>query len=299
MQISRTKLGISLLITFLVLAAILFLFTRSDKQKSEGLHIAASFYPLGEFARQIAGSNVRVDIITPAGIEPHDYEPTAKDIASIRSSSLFIYNGNGVDGWADKIANDLTSLGVHVVNIKDSLRITSPDPHYWLDPVLAQTMVKNIKTALIEEDPTHKALYEKNAAAYIQELNKLHKDVEKGLKTCAQRQIVVSHAAFGYFAKQYGLTEMYIAGISPEEEPSPKRLAEIADYAKTHHAQYIFFESLVSPKLSETIATEIGAKTMVLNPVEGLSEEEIQEGYTYISIMRKNLSNLREALSCQ
>ncbi|MEN9327637.1 MAG: hypothetical protein RI947_445 [Candidatus Parcubacteria bacterium] len=298
MHILRNKLGVSLLITLLVLSGFVLLSTRSNKQKSDRLHITASFYPLGEFARQIAGPNVTIDIITPAGIEPHDYEPTAKDIAAIRSSSLFIYNGNGVDGWADKIANDLTSA-VRVVNIKESLHVTSSDPHYWLDPVLVQAMVKNIKTALINQDPAHTALYEKNAAAYIQELSKLHEDIRKGLKTCAKRQIVVSHAAFGYFAKRYGLTEMYIAGISPEEEPSPKRLAEIADYAKIHQAKYIFFESLVSPKLSETIATEIGAKTMVLNPVEGLSEEEIKEGYTYISVMRKNLNNLREALSCQ
>lgn len=286
------------LLLLLLVAALPFIkYQKASKPTNGG--IVVSFYPLGEFARHVVGDTMTVTIVTPAGTEPHDYEPTAQDMVAIRSSRIFIYNGNGVDGWAEKIVPELIQDHVAVINMSQRVHVESTDPHLWLDPILAGQMVLAIQKTAEQIDPTHADIYKKNASAYLKELTALHLGLQKGLKTCVRRDIVVSHAAFEYFTKRYNLKQVYIAGVSPEDEPSPKRLAEIAAYAKQHKVTHIFFESLVSPKLSETIASEVGAKTAVLNPIEGLSDAQIKAGYNYVKVMRQNLTNLRVALACQ
>lgn len=127
----------------------------------------------------------------------------------------------------------------------------------------------------------------------------LDKDYRSGLSKCNKKDIITSHAAFGYLAKEYGFNQLAIAGLSPDEEPTLQTLKNISDFAKKNNVQYIFFESLVSPKLSETIANEVGAKTLVLNPLEGLSIQDIAEGKNYFTEMRSNLNQLKIALQCQ
>ncbi len=131
-----------------------------------------------------------------------------------------------------------------------------------------------------------------------QKLDQLDKTYAEGLKTCKQKDIITSHAAFGYLATRYGLNQVAISGISPDEEPSSQQLAEVAKFAKENDVKYIFFESLVSPKLSETIAHEIGAKTLVLDPLEGISDDDIKQGKNYFTVMENNLKNLQKALQC-
>ncbi len=281
----------------------------------EKLKIAASFYPLAELARQVGGDRVEVLNMTPAGVEPHDYEPTPRDIIKIRSAKVFLFNGGNTDAWAEKIQEDLKKRGVEVVNMSETLAKSGEllkgqevvevsekagfDPHFWLDPVLMQKQAMVVGDVLIKVDPGNAEYYTKTTADYVKRLADLDQKYREGLAHCQIRDVITSHAAFGYLARRYNLNMIYISGLSPDEEPSPRRLADIATLARQKNIEYIFFEPLASPKLAQTIAQEVGAKTLVFNPIEGLTDEEVQAGKNYISIMEENLKNLRIALRCQ
>jgi zinc transport system substrate-binding protein len=260
------------------------------------LHIAASFYTLGEFAEVVGKDRVEVRVITPPGTESHDYEPSPKDSEIVNSSDIFIYNGMGFDSWAEKSAQH---MGEKAINSSTFIEPIGNDPHFWLDPLSAVKIVEGIAKKLSIIDPNNGDYYTKNAQEYMRELRTLHLDYQNGLSSCNNRNIVVSHNAFSYLTSRYNINSLVIAGISPEEEPSPKYMAEIANQAKDLSVKYIFFESLVSPRLSQTIANEIGAQTLVLNPVEGLTDEDRSTGQNYITIMKANLENLRKAMQCK
>ncbi|PWU22936.1 zinc ABC transporter substrate-binding protein [Candidatus Cerribacteria bacterium 'Amazon FNV 2010 28 9'] len=294
-------------------AAVVLLFTvaTTTKQTStlstdKRLHITTSFYPLYFFASQIVGSHADVINITPSGAEPHDYEPTPQDILSINKSQLLFLNGGNLEAWGEKIQQIIDPKQTTVVTIGADITTqtvdedgkTIIDPHVWLSPKLAEVEVKRIENAIEAKDPANKNTYQQNATALLEKLNTLDTEYTQGLRSCTQHTIVTSHAAFGYLATEYHLTQLPIAGLSPDEEPSAQQMASIAQFAKEHQIHTIFFESLVSPKLSQTIASEIGAQTLVLDPIEGVSKQESQEGKNYFTIMEDNLRNLRMALQC-
>jgi len=174
----------------------------------------------------------------------------------------------------------------------------SVDPHIWLDPINAQTVVSNIADTLIKADPGNEATYRANSDKVRADLGTLDDQYKEGLKSCKRKEIITSHAAFAYLAKRYGLVQVPLTGLSPEAEPSPARLQEIVQFAKDHNVKYIFFETLVEPKVSEVVAKEVGAQTLVLNPIEGLTDAQVKAGADYMSIMRDNLANLKTALEC-
>src|ERR1051326_8173922 len=280
----------------------------SQENQTKKLDVVASFFPLADFAKNVGGDYVSVTNITPAGAEPHDYEPTPQDIAKVYNAQLFIMNGNGVDAWGEKIQSDLESKGVTVVKMSDhldSLKNNTPDenlqydPHFWLNPVNAEKEVDLIADGLIKVDPSHKAEYNQNRENYKKQLADLDQEYKTGLSMCQQHLIVTSHNAFNYMANQYGLSTLYILGLTPDAEPSPKTIADVVNVAKQKNIKYIFFESLVSPKLAQPIASEVGAQTLELNPIEGFTDEEIANGKNYISQMKANLANLKIALECK
>lgn len=268
--------------------------------------IAASFYPLAEFAKRVGGDYVDVVNITPAGVEAHDYEPTPRDIAAIRVSKVFLYQGAGFDPWAERTAQDLKGTDVKVVNMSENFDLkpidnnggAAKDPHIWLDPLLVQKETAVIRDAIIGVYPEQAAVFNKNTDTFNFALAQLDAAIRNGLKGCALKDIIVSHQAFGYFGARYGINVTAIAGISPEEEPSAQRLGEMAKLAKGKNIKTVFFETLVSPKLAETVAQEAGLTTSVLNPLEGLTPEEINAGKDYLSVMADNLHNLQQALQC-
>lgn len=270
------------------------------------LFVVASFYPEYFFASKIGGDKAQVVNITPAGAEPHDYTPTPQDIATIESSRMLVING-GVEPWAADIQNDLDSSKTLVVEDGEGLETQKVvedgenviDPHIWQSPVLAKQMVDKIAQGYVQVDPTNAQYYAANAETLKSELDQLDTEFQAGLASCAKKDIITSHAAFGYLATTYGLNQVSIAGLSPDAEPSTKELANVTDFAKKNNVQYIFFESLVSPKLSETIAHEVGAQTIVLDPIEGISAEDVASGKNYLTVMRSNLANLRTALECK
>jgi zinc transport system substrate-binding protein len=173
------------------------------------------------------------------------------------------------------------------------------DPHFWLDPVQAQTQIEVLRDALIMIDQSGQEIYTNNAGAYAQKLASLHDAYQKGLASCKIRTIIVPHNAFQYLGKRSNINMISIAGISPDEEPPPKRIAELADIAKARGIKYIFFETLANPKLAKTIATEAAIETLILNPIEGLTPDEVKAGKTYLSVMEENLEQLRKAMECE
>jgi zinc transport system substrate-binding protein len=279
----------------------------SNKQINSGkLQIVASFYPMYFFAFQIGGNKVNVMNITPAAAEPHDYEPTTQDIVVINQSKMLILNGGKLEPWGDKIKDQLQGTNVLIVTAGNGLANkqlsengqTIQDPHIWLDPVLARKEVTNIEEGFEKIDPASKAYYQANANKLEKELDQLNSEYKSGLSSCQKKDFVTSHAAFGYLATQYGINQVAISGVSPDEEPSSQKLAEITQLVKQQNIKIIFFESLVSPKLSETIANETGAKAMVLDPIEGIVQKDLNAGRNYLTIMRDNLSALQLALQC-
>ena len=272
-------------------------------EKNVGVSVVATFFPLVSFAKAVGGDYVNVKTLIPVGVEPHDFEPSARDIADIEKSKVFIYNGGNFEPWVSRITTDLSSMGVLTVDSSQGIDVIYNgkiiDPHFWLDPVDAQIQVNNILTALVKADPEHTDYYRSNSRDYLQKLVDLDKEYRQILFNCDSHEVVSSHQALGYLAQRYGLNITTISGLSPLEEPSPKKLAEITNTIKSKNIKYIFFETLVSPKLAQTLATETGAKTLPFNPLEGLSASEAAAGKDYLSVQKDNLYNLSIALSCQ
>ncbi len=273
---------------------------------SPQLQVTTSFYPLYYFASRVAAEHAQVRNITPAGAEPHDYEPTPADIAQMYASDLLLIHGGQFEPWAGGIISELAGHQTRVVAVGERLATQQLilndqpvlDPHVWLDPLLAMQEVEIIRAALTEIDPANAVSFRQNAALLTADLQTLDSAFRAGLNNCAQKDIVTSHAAFGYLAARYQFKQVAIAGLSPDAEPSAGDLAGIADFVRNNNIRHIFFESLVTPKLSQTIAAEVGAQTLVLNPLEGLTTLEQSAGKNYLSEMNNNLANLKTALQC-
>ncbi len=273
------------------------------------ISVVASIYPLADFASHVGGEHVDVVTITPSGAEPHDYEPTPQDLVKVHRANIILSNGNGLDAWADKLKDELTSKGILFLRMSDYVESASTtvadsetgplDPHFWLDPVHAGREVELIAEALMQAEPAHAQAFAQNRDIYLQQLHALDQHYRDGLARCEQKEIITSHNAFQYLSHRYGFSSRFIQGLSPEDDPSPQKMAELIRLAKSDHIQYIFFETLVHPKLAQTIANEVGAKTLVLNPIEGRTTDEMRAGKDYIHLMEDNLINLRRALVCQ
>ena len=297
--------------------------TADPKAASPKVAVGTSIYTLAEFTRQVGGERVTVTQFVPEGVEPHDWEPTPKDLAKLQGQQVFIYNGKGLEPWIGnaqkvsaekKVAFVLASEGISSLTLTPELEHehgqdkagaaghkheTGEDPHVWLDPVLAKQQVATITAALTKADPAGQAYYEQRSAAYAKELDKLDQDYRAMAGKAAKKEFVTTHAAFSYLANRYGLQQLAIMGVSPHAEPTPADLAQLVEEVKEHQIKTIFFETLISPKLAETIAQQTGAKTLVLNPLEGLTPDEVKRNDNYMTVMRRNLDNLAVALQAK
>lgn len=273
-------------------------------QAKDTLKVYTSIYPLYDFAKQVGGTKVQVENIVPPGAEPHDWEPSPQDLAKLTKADVLILSGTGVEHWGDKILNNLDSKKLTVIQAGQRIDLigktnAQSDPHVWLDPLNAKIMVEEIFTGLVKADPNNKSYYQANANQLQQALDKLHLEYQGSLTKAKTKEFITSHAAFGYLAKRYGLIEIPVRGLTVESEPSPADMATIVELARQKNIDIIFCETLVNPKVSETLASELQAKTLVLNPLEGLSEQELATGENYLSVMRKNLANLKIALGAE
>lgn len=286
--------------------------TAKTSQSAPGkVKILTTVYPVYEFARQVGGDKVEVEMLVPPGAEPHDWDPTAQDIIKIKGAKLFLYHGAGLEPVDKLLTKEVlgsvkaveVSRGIPVITGHDQIEGKNPhhdsemDAHLWLDPQYAQQEVKNIAAALVEIDPQNKEYYQKNAERFEGELAQLDQEYQTALTNVKRRDIITSHAAFTYLAKRYNLQQVGIMGLAPDSEPTSARMAEIVEFCRQHQVRYIFFETLVSPKLANAIAKETGAGLLVLNPIENLTEAEMKQGKNYLSIMRENLVHLTKALN--
>lgn len=267
---------------------------------SKKVKVMTSFYTMYDFAEKIGGDKVTITNMVPAGTEPHDWEPSAVDIRKMEDADVFIYNGAGMEHWAEDILKTLDNKKLITVEASKGVNLIKEekenDPHVWLDPENAKIEMKNIKDALIQADEKNTEYYTKNYEEFEKKLDELNQEFEETLSQLENKDIIVAHEAFGYLCKAYGLNQVAIEGLMPDSEPDPAKMEEIIQFAKKKKINTIFFEELVSPKVAKTIAKEIGAKTEVLNPLEGLSDEQIESGEDYFSVMRTNLQQIKDAL---
>lgn len=268
--------------------------------------VVAAFYPLFEAAQRVGGDLVRARNLTPAGSEPHDIELNSRQVDQIEDAAVLVYLGRGFQPAIEKAAERATGAKVDVLSTLSDLRRAGADdrelevdPHVWLDPRNQKAIVATVAGALSEADPANRATYEANALAYTRELDELDAAFVAGLATCQRRVLVTAHEAFGYLAARYGLTQEALAGLEPESEPTPQRMADLARRVRADGSTTIFYETLVSPRVAESLAREAGVATAVLDPLEGLTDADAKAGRTYISAMRENLAAIRAALGCR
>lgn len=263
----------------------------SDKDNSGKLQIYTSIYPIYDFTKKIGGEKISVYNMTKAGAEPHDFEITSKDMANLSKANLFIYNGGGMEHWVDTIKEALKDI--KYINTSSNINENNLDPHFWLSPINAKIQMENIKNGLIEIDSENKNYYESNYNLYANRLTELDEKIKTSLSDIKNRNLVLTHPAFGHFCKEYSLNQIAIA----RDEANPKAMAEIIEFIKSNNVRAIFYEEFSSSKLVDSIAKETGIKILTLNPIESLSEENIDSGEDYFSIMEKNLISLSDGLN--
>jgi zinc transport system substrate-binding protein len=257
----------------------------SGNGSSDKTSVVAAFYPLAYAAEQIGGASVDVTNITPPGAEPHDVELSVRDVERVRSADVVLYLG---EGFQPAVERAVDGADGEAVDLLQSVNVHEKDPHVWLDPLRYEQIARKIGDVLhLPSSP------------FVRRLARLHADFRRGLMRCERREIVTSHAAFGYLADRYGLEQIAITGLSPESEPTPRKLEHVIDQVRESGATTVFFEKLVSPRITKTVDRETEAHTAVLDPLEGLTEDEVDRGENYFSIMRENLATLRKALGCR
>jgi zinc transport system substrate-binding protein len=262
------------------------------------LTVVAAFYPLAWMAEEVGGQHVAVRSLTGSGQEPHDLEVAPREVAAVIDADAVVYL-RGFQAAVDD-AVDQASSG-HVFDAAGSAnldRVTdgATDPHFWLDPARFTAVIKSFTRFLVARDAAHASDYLDGRDRLISKLRELDDEMRVGLASCEQRALVTSHEAFGYLAERFGFTQVGISGLTPEAEPSPAKLAEVARFVEDHDVTTIYFETLVSPDVARSVASETGARTAVLDPIESISSDS--PGRDYLSVMRADLASLRAGQSC-
>ena len=266
----------------------------SASSDSTEISVIASFYPLYEFSKEVGQEKIEVSLLVPPGIEPHEWEPTINELQKMHQSDLIVINGLGFENWIEDF--DIVNSNVMIVDTSEGIsvikdKIFQSDPHIWLNPAMAKIQVTNIADALIKIDPVNEKYYRQNAKSYLDKLDSLDTKIKNQLATC-KKDFIAFHNAFSYFSIQYNLNQHTIINSNdPHVEPTSKTLEEIINLAQQYDIDVIFTEEAVDPRTSQVIANEIGARVLVLSPIE-----VIDENSNYIMKMGNNLSNLKEAL---
>lgn len=259
--------------------------------------VVASFYPLAEVAGRVGGPDVEVENLTQPGTEPHDLELSTRQVDHVLDADLVVVMGHRFQPAVEEVAAKRDDASTVVV-LDELGTAGGSDPHVWLDPTRMRRVVEVVRDGLIRAVPSKRADLRRRAAAYMTELEALDARYRDGLAHCRTRTIVTSHAAYGWLARRYDLDEEAIGGLSPEQEPDPRRLSQLVDLVARRGVTTVFTETLVSPKVAETLAREAGVRSTTLDPIEGLSKARIDAGDDYVTVMDENLAKLRAALGC-
>ncbi|WP_041580668.1 metal ABC transporter solute-binding protein, Zn/Mn family [Bacillus sp. 1NLA3E] len=306
----------------IILPLSLFILGCENKQKTKKnnkqLTVYTTVYPLQYFTERIGGDFVKVDTIYPPGADEHTFEPTQRDMMNLVDADLFFYVGLGLEGFVDKAKDTLKNEKVEMISTADHISFgdnppidqeqdseqaestehnQSIDPHVWLDPIYAQELAKSIRDSLVKKMPEQKDTFDKNYQELSKELEKLNQSFESTAQSAKYKEIVVAHAAYGYWEKRYGIKQISISGLSTTNEPSQKKLEEIVSKAKQDHIKYIIFEQNVTSKLTKIVEDEVGAKSLTLHNLSVLTRENIDNKDNYFTIMDKNIQTLNKALN--
>ena len=289
-----------------------------EKQSvSDKLQVAASFYPMAEFARNVAGDKAEVFVLVPDGAEAHDWEPSPSDLSRLGKAQVFVYNGV-VEPWAKQALTALSERKILAVQTGLGLYERAgetheeehhhhdhgcahgkQDPHVWISPKKAIKQVERITAVLCEADAKNAKYYQDNSAKYVEQLKALDIQLTNLAKNAPRKVFVTAHAAFGHLADDYGLKQLAVNGLSPHAEPTPADLQRLIKIVQEEKVRYIFFETLTDPKLAKLVADETGAEISVLDPLEGLNEEGRKNKLDYLQIMQRNIHNLQIALNAK
>lgn len=285
----------------LILAAAAMLLTGCDSENTDKsdkrLTACTSFYAIYDFTQKVGGDKVEVINLVPTGTEPHDWEPSSHDMLTVSKADVLFYNGLGMESWIDSVKSSVGEGKAEYVELSEGLAEEgASDPHIWLDPQRVIEITNRIESVLSEKDSTNADYYRRNADAFIAQLTELDKTYSETLSPYGGKSIVVSHEAYSYLCKRYGIEQVAVEGVIPQSEPSPEQMKNIINYINENDIKYIFFEELLSPKVVQTIADATGAQLLELNPFEGLEQEDIDAGADYISVMRDNLENIKLVL---
>lgn len=276
---------------------------KNDGTADGKVKVSVTFDALKEFTEAVGGDKVEVSTIIPDGTEPHDFEPKAQDLVGLSQAKVFVYNGLGMEAWAEdavSAANNKSlisvnaSKGITPVSNTDESEVKEHgqyDPHIWLSLKCAEAEVTNIKSALIEADPKNKDFYESNSSNYIGQLESLYNEYLDKFKDVKMKNIVTGHAAFAYLCRDFGLEQSSVEDVFAEGEPSAQQLASLVDYCKSKNVKTLFSEEMVSPETSETLASEVGAKVETIYTIESA-----EDGKTYLERMNEDLSKIYTSL---
>jgi zinc transport system substrate-binding protein len=315
---NQARAALAAIATLIPLAMIATVYTGrpalQDRQEQEKITVVASFYPLYEFASRVVGDRAEVSSLVPAGVEPHDWEPTAEDVSRGRLADVLIINGAGFEKWADDmeakvVAN--TSEGIEF-NHEGGKEVGDDDhghedatgggvnPHIWLDPILAKHQIEKIRNVMVSSDPANADYYNQNADRFTTELDSLDAFIRSELADCDKSDFIAFHDAFTHFSERYGLRQHSIHSTSPEGEVLPQTIQQIIELANEFDINVIYSEDLIDSRLADTIANDIlDGKVLVLSPIEGIGNEEQAAGIGYIDKMKQNIANLKEGLECR
>lgn len=268
-----------------------------DNQDNK-IKVMVSIYPLKEFTKIIGGDKIEVNCLVPDNMEPHDYEPKTKDFELLMKSDAFIYNGLGMESWIDSVNNVIDEKKVLKVNSSEGIDIRKEgdliDPHSWLSLIQVQKQCENIKDALIKLDEKNAQVYQENYQKFNNELNSLYNEYSGKFNELKKKDFITGHAAFGYLCRDFGLSQKSVENLYGEGEPTPKQLEELVNFCKDNNIKTIFSESLASPKVSKTLASEVGADVVPIYTFESNEDDK-----SYIDAMRENLEKIYNSLSKQ
>lgn len=286
--------------------------SNQEAGKNEELQVLTTFYPMYEFTKEIVGEEGNVELLIPAGTDSYDYEPSAKDMTKIQNADIFVYNDENMETWVPAIQETLREGKVLSIKATEGMLLLSGsedghdhthegeghthelDPHVWLAPSLAVKQVQTIRNQLIKQYPEKEEVFTSNAENYLTKLQNLHQKYQDTLGQAKQKSFVTQHAAFNYLALEYGLKQVAVTGLSSSEEPSVSRIAELKEFVTEHGISTIYFEENTKGSIAKALANEAGVSLEVLNPLEGLTKEQIAQGENYLSIMEKNLRALQK-----
>lgn len=290
------------------------------------INVTTSIYPIYSIAKEIGGDKIKLNNIIPFGVEAHGFEPTPADMAKLSKSDLFITSGDSMEPWKDKIVKSL-KIEQKVFDMSEYVKLRTIqeendehhedekdkkghkheyehehggiDPHYWVSLNNYILMTEAITKIFIEKDAENKDFYTQNSNNYLAKVKALKEKYDLTLSTCTNKKILVNHDAFGYFADDYNVEQHSISGMSPDDKPSAKQIAQLIELVKNEKINTVFFEEFASPKVAQTIAKATNVKTDALRPAENISKEENKKGYGYLQIMEDNLEKLKFAMDCK